>query len=1264
MSHLKGVLRAELQAQGMLGGPSGGGGGGGNGDTCGDSSGGGGASSGEGIFLNMLRRLENVDVAGEDSPTAAAAAAAAAEGTENWDVGCSDNGRDGGDCGEQRGGGGGERGRTGSSGSRGEGHHQEGASGVGSSFAGVGAKLRSKFRKPGGGFGLAQGGSDGGGGSGGGGGGGQTPTGVAAAEGAGEGGKAFVEGASKALAANRERVMGWMKELRPKDWSPKQADEGAEAESLQELRRAVRRLYLDAPDPAVHTAMVVARARPAAPRADAAAQAAKGEAEDAAAGAAVPATAVRGVDRVVGTGADRHLTKLVWFRSSSGGGFAEIKGVDGPYYQPSADDVGTRICVKCTLAGAALNFGGSGALSPAAGKGRRGRPALGGGGGGSRSPQSPQRHQAQVTFAEVGPIVLDPAVGTEVDKLLAAAEGPAVFEGLVRRDIPGEPVRVRVEIGAEKVRVLADPGSTGAARNKLGDEQGARRVGDSNGKAAAVTTPVETQDDAAVTEEGTPPSPTVGVGEDGGDGVLETETKDDSRAVAAAAAVGKCGDDGGNTSSSSSSSNLEGDVVVAEPTVSEVGGGREAAEAATAAVEAADEAVVLAEGTYSSGVLVGLDPARPDVLKLTIGGRQRAEAAGGGNEAPTVLLLGAVDGRQRDVLALTLRGHRLAARSDVAVDDYPEETMAHQEEEDYLELKAAAAHFASAYDEDGVSATETTGSEDDDDDDDDDYDDDDEEGHSGSHYDTSEDDGEEVEEESAARSGSKYALSSVGGGVGGGATTTAATTAANTAANTAATTSATSGTAGTARGSFSSATAAGGPQGRGVVGAVEAASWETIGGSGAEGGEGDNAGDEPRSLSTMLEELRQARAVADARGRQLKEAHSRWEAGDASRQRAEAELSLVSSELDLLRPFSRSLAARAEGKESAEARAASLEAEVETLRGQLAAAVESAEKLGSRAGTAEDEAGASASKLSGLEKVVRRLGGEAEVAHADLAKERSGNEEATARASKAERELDQARARAAVLDNKLAALEKEKMELLADANASKARAGALEEKFSAARVAESAEYEARVSELEEQVSRLEAEKTDAASRMEEALSKKEEAEARAKAAVKAEEEARAEMADKAEQVMRLTAQRNSAKSRADSLAKDLSRVCGGGRTLDQIEIIVTKYADLKVKMATMEAERDGAADLKDDWESDAKGQKGEKGGRKVSEAAKRALRENTELHGRVAAMAESLQMRAHQVEGQRQSNEFLLKRVEELERQVATTSGKMAIGTD
>ncbi|CAN0417566.1 unnamed protein product, partial [Hapterophycus canaliculatus] len=36
-----------------------------------------------------------------------------------------------------------------------------------------------------------------------------------------------------------------------------------------------------------------------------------------------------------------------WFRSSSRGGFTEIKGINGPYYRLSADDIGTRICVKC-----------------------------------------------------------------------------------------------------------------------------------------------------------------------------------------------------------------------------------------------------------------------------------------------------------------------------------------------------------------------------------------------------------------------------------------------------------------------------------------------------------------------------------------------------------------------------------------------------------------------------------------------------------------------------------------------------------------------------------------------------------------------------------------------------------------------------------------------------------------------------------------------------------------------------------------------------
>ncbi|CAN0457444.1 unnamed protein product, partial [Discosporangium mesarthrocarpum] len=40
---------------------------------------------------------------------------------------------------------------------------------------------------------------------------------------------------------------------------------------------------------------------------------------------------------------------LAWFRSSEGGGFQEIAGVTGPFYQPSVDDVGTRICIQCTL---------------------------------------------------------------------------------------------------------------------------------------------------------------------------------------------------------------------------------------------------------------------------------------------------------------------------------------------------------------------------------------------------------------------------------------------------------------------------------------------------------------------------------------------------------------------------------------------------------------------------------------------------------------------------------------------------------------------------------------------------------------------------------------------------------------------------------------------------------------------------------------------------------------------------------------------------
>lgn len=87
----------------------------------------------------------------------------------------------------------------------------------------------------------------------------------------------------------------------------------------------------------------------------------------------------------------------------------------------------------------------------------------------------------------------------------------------------------------------------------------------------------------------------------------------------------------------------------------------------------------------------------------------------------------------------------------------------------------------------------------------------------------------------------------------------------------------------------------------------------------------------------------------------------------------------MSGELDLLRPLSRSLAARAEGKDASEARAEALSGEVAMLRQQLAAVTERAEALGAKAGAVEQESGARESRLTGLEKVVRRLGGEAEV---------------------------------------------------------------------------------------------------------------------------------------------------------------------------------------------------------------------------------------------------------------------------------------------
>ena len=53
--------------------------------------------------------------------------------------------------------------------------------------------------------------------------------------------------------------------------------------------------------------------------------------------------------------------------------------------------------------------------------------------------------------------------------------------------------------------------------------------------------------------------------------------------------------------------------------------------------------VVLAEGLYSSGVLVSLDPTRPAALKLTIFSEGRKHDDGGGDDK-AVFSLGAADG--------------------------------------------------------------------------------------------------------------------------------------------------------------------------------------------------------------------------------------------------------------------------------------------------------------------------------------------------------------------------------------------------------------------------------------------------------------------------------------------------------------------------------------------------------------------------------------------------------------------------------------------
>lgn len=219
---------------------------GGSSGSNGDGGGGGGGhhhtslSGAEGLFLNILRRLESIDVLGEDAPTgvqrpADAGSGESVEGSVGAISGVEGGSNNGVDA---------DGGLLGVGSKVAAGRDSGSSSGVGSSLAGVGAKLRFKFRKPSG-FGLPAtpsgrgGGWVGGGGSGGGGTSeeivGDGGVGVAAGTGAGAdgGGNAFVEGASKALAMNRDRVMGWMKELRPKDLPPQEASRKGEIPPLE-----------------------------------------------------------------------------------------------------------------------------------------------------------------------------------------------------------------------------------------------------------------------------------------------------------------------------------------------------------------------------------------------------------------------------------------------------------------------------------------------------------------------------------------------------------------------------------------------------------------------------------------------------------------------------------------------------------------------------------------------------------------------------------------------------------------------------------------------------------------------------------------------------------------------------------------------------------------------------------------------------------------------------------------------------------------------
>lgn len=223
---VQGVFRAELQGQGVVGGSGGDGNGNGKSDKAPQNGGGGGgegtsksdsaaSSAGvEGLFMNVLRRLESIEVLGEETPTAVAGPAESVPASTPVPPGkAPDNRSNGNGHGKRDDNGQGALDSSQPPAAAGG----VSAGGVGSSLAGVGAKLRSRLRKPGG-FGLHGAPS----------GGGRGRTGGKE----GDSGKAFVEGATKALAINRERVMGWMKDLRPKDWSPRAAERRGRDKSI------------------------------------------------------------------------------------------------------------------------------------------------------------------------------------------------------------------------------------------------------------------------------------------------------------------------------------------------------------------------------------------------------------------------------------------------------------------------------------------------------------------------------------------------------------------------------------------------------------------------------------------------------------------------------------------------------------------------------------------------------------------------------------------------------------------------------------------------------------------------------------------------------------------------------------------------------------------------------------------------------------------------------------------------------------------------